>query len=34
LWKYAKDSEMKHKKERAKFLLNKIRARTFNIDKE
>ena len=34
LWKYAKDSEMKHKKERAKILLNKIRARTFNIDKE
>ncbi len=34
LWKYAKDSEMKHKKERAKILLKKIRARTLNIDKE
>ncbi len=33
LWKYAKASKMKHKKERAKYLLNKIRARTLNLDK-
>ncbi len=34
LWKYAKTTKIKSKKEKAKDLLGKIRARTLNIDKE